>query len=52
VLASHAGYAVGLVRSDGTTEVRDPKLIRIGEMLPSDEIDLSADDPLTESAPP
>jgi hypothetical protein len=49
VLASHAGYAVGLVRSDGTTEVRDPKLIRIGEMLPSDEIDLSADAALLEA---
>jgi hypothetical protein len=43
VLASRAGYAVGLVRGDGTTEVRDPRLIRVGEMLPSEEIDMSAD---------
>ena len=28
VLASRVGYTVGLVRGDGTTEVRDPKLIR------------------------
>jgi hypothetical protein len=50
VLASRAGYAVGLVRGDGTTEVRDPKLIRIGEMLPSEEIDMSADAALLEAA--
>ncbi len=28
VLASCVGYTVGLVRGDGTTEARDPKLIR------------------------
>ena len=50
VLASRAGYAVGLVLGDGTTEVRDPKLIRIGEMLPSEEIDMSADAALLEAA--
>jgi hypothetical protein len=50
VLASRAGYAVGLVHGDGTTEVRDPKLIRIGEMLPSEEIDMSADAALLEAA--
>src|SRR6266536_2378948 len=49
VLASRAGYAVGLVHGDGTTEVRDPKLIRIGEMLPSEEIDMSADAALLEA---
>ena len=46
---SRAGYAVGLVRDDDTIEVRDPKLIRIGEMLPSEEIDLSADAALLEA---
>ncbi len=50
VLASRAGYAVGLVRGGGTIEVRDPKLIRIGEMLPSEEIDMSADAALLEAA--
>ena len=50
VLASRAGYAVGLVRGDGTTEVRDPKLIRIGEILPAEEIDMSADAALLEAA--
>jgi hypothetical protein len=30
--------------------VRDPKLIRIGEMLPSDEIDMSSDAVLLEAA--
>jgi hypothetical protein len=41
---------VSLVRGDGTIEVRDPKLIRIGEMLPSDEIDMSSDAALLEAA--
>jgi hypothetical protein len=50
VLAARAGYAVGLVPGDGTIEVRDPKLIRIGEMLPSDEIDMSSDAALLEAA--
>jgi hypothetical protein len=50
VLAARAGYAVGLVHGDGTIEVRDPKLIRIGEMLPSDEIDMSSDATLLEAA--
>ena len=49
VLASRAGYAVGLVHGDGTTEVRNPKLVRIGEMLPSEEIDMSADAVLLEA---
>jgi hypothetical protein len=40
---------VGLVRGDDTIEVRDPKLIRIGDMLPSDEIDTSADAALLEA---
>jgi hypothetical protein len=48
-LESRAGYAVGLVQVDGTTEVREPKLIRIGEMLPSEEIDMSADAALLEA---
>ena len=50
VLASRVGYAVGLIHGEGTTEVRDPKLIRIGEMLPSEEIDMSADAALLEAA--
>jgi hypothetical protein len=50
VLAARAGYAVGLVRGDGTIEVREPKLIRIGEMLPGDEIDMSSDAALLEAA--
>ena len=50
VLASRAGYAMGLVRGGGTIEVREPKLIRIGEMLPSEEIDMSADAVLLEAA--
>jgi hypothetical protein len=41
---------VGLVRGEGTIEVREPKLIRIGEMLPSDEIDISSDAALLEAA--
>lgn len=49
VVASRAGYVVGLVRADGAAEVRDPKLIRIGEMLPSEEIDMSADAALLEA---
>jgi len=49
VAASRAGYAVGLVRGDGTTEVRDPKLVRLGEMLPGEEIDLSGDAALLEA---
>ena len=44
------GYAVGLVRGEGTIEVREPKLNRIGEMLPSDEIDMSSDAALLEAA--
>lgn len=51
VLAARAGYAVGLVGGgDDTIEVRDPKLIRIGELLPSDEIDMSSDAALLEAA--
>jgi hypothetical protein len=49
VAGSRAGYAVGLVRGDGTTEVRDPKLVRIGEVLPGEEIDLSGDAALLEA---
>jgi Protein of unknown function (DUF499) len=49
VAGSRAGYAVGLVRGDGITEVRDPKLVRIGEMLPGEEIDLSGDAALLEA---
>jgi hypothetical protein len=49
VVASRAGYVVGLVGSESTTEVRDPKLIRIGEMLPGEEIDMSADAVLLEA---
>src|ERR1019366_7003891 len=49
VVASRAGYVVGLVGNDSTTEVRDPKLIRIGERLPSEEIDMSADAALLEA---
>jgi hypothetical protein len=43
VRASRAGYVVGLIRADGRLDVRDPRQVRLGEMLPSDEIDLSAD---------
>lgn len=43
VSAGRAGYAVGVVRSGDHTEIREPRLIRIGVVLPSDEIDLSAD---------
>jgi hypothetical protein len=50
VLAARAGYAVGLVHGDGTIEVRDPKLIRIDEMLRSEEIDMSSDAALLEAA--
>jgi hypothetical protein len=49
VIASRAAYAVGLVRDGSTIEVRDPRLIRIGEMLPSEEIDMSADAALLEA---
>jgi Protein of unknown function (DUF499) len=49
VVASRAGYAVGLIHGDDTLEVRDPKLIRIGELLPSDEIDLSTEAALLET---
>ena len=48
VAAGRAGYVVGLVRGDGTLEVREPKLIRIGELLPGDEIDMSTDAALLE----
>jgi hypothetical protein len=43
VRASRAGYVVGLIRADDRLDVRDPRQVRLGEMLPSDEIDLSAD---------
>ena len=43
VAASQAGYAVGLVSSDGNITVREPRLIRIAETLPSEEIDMSSD---------
>jgi hypothetical protein len=43
VAASRAGYAVGVVRAGELLEVRDPRLIRLGELLPADEIDLSTD---------
>jgi hypothetical protein len=49
VVASRVGYVVGLVRTDDTIEVREPKLIRIGEMLPSDEIDMSTEAALLEA---
>jgi hypothetical protein len=49
VLEARAGYAVGLVMSDDLIEVRDPKLIRIAELLPSEEIDMSADAALLEA---
>jgi hypothetical protein len=49
VAASRVGYVVGLVRNDDTIEVREPRLIRIGEMLPSDEIDMSAEAALLEA---
>jgi hypothetical protein len=49
VVADRAGYAVGLVRSDDSIGVREPKLIRLGDMLPSDEIDMSADAALLEA---
>jgi hypothetical protein len=43
VAASRAGYAVGVVHSGDRIAIREPKLIRVGEVLPSDEIDVSAD---------
>jgi hypothetical protein len=43
VAADRAGYAVGLVRAGEAIEVRDPKLVRLGESLRGDEIDLSSD---------
>ena len=46
--ASRAGYAVGLVHSDSGVTVREPKLIRVGETLRSEEIDMSADAALLE----
>jgi hypothetical protein len=49
IAAARAGYVVGLVRRDGTLQVREPKLIRIGELLPGDEIDLSTDAALLEA---
>jgi Protein of unknown function (DUF499) len=49
VAGSRAGYAVGLVHSDDTLEVREPRLIRIGELLPSDEIDISTEAALLEA---
>jgi hypothetical protein len=49
VLESRAAYAVGLVRADQNIEVREPKLIRIGELLPGDEIDMSTDASLLEA---
>ena len=48
VAASQAGYAVGLVNSDGNITVREPRLIRIAETLPSEEIDMSSDAGLLE----
>jgi hypothetical protein len=49
VVASRAGYAVGLIHGDDILEVRNPKLIRIGELLPSDEIDMSTEAALLEA---
>jgi hypothetical protein len=43
IVASRLGYAVGLVRTGELLEVREPRMIRLGELLPVDEIDLSAD---------
>jgi hypothetical protein len=47
--AARAGYVVGLISSDATLEVREPRMIRIGETLPADEIDLSGDAALLEA---
>jgi hypothetical protein len=48
VAAGRAAYAVGLVHSDDNIGVREPKLTRLEELLPSDEIDLSTDAALLE----
>ena len=42
VAARRAGYAVVVLHSDDHIAIREPKLIRLGEVLPTDEIDLSA----------
>jgi hypothetical protein len=49
VLEARAGYAVGLVIGHDVIEVRDPKLIRVAELLPGEEIDMSADAALLEA---
>ena len=42
VAARRAGYAVVVLHSDDHIAIREPKLIRLGEVLPTDKIDLSA----------
>jgi hypothetical protein len=42
VAARRAGHAVVVLHSDDHIAIREPKLIRSGEVLPTDEIDLSA----------
>lgn len=36
-------YATGVIAEDTTLRVRDPKLVRFRELLPTDEIDLGSD---------
>ncbi|MEU6158838.1 DUF499 domain-containing protein [Streptomyces sp. NPDC047130] len=43
VESSELGYAVGLVRGDGSLSPRDPQQVRFGERLLGEEIDLSED---------
>jgi hypothetical protein len=46
VAGSEAGYAIGLVRHGDATSLRAGSLVRLGEHLPTDEIDLSDDSAL------
>jgi hypothetical protein len=43
VMEERLGYAVGLVSGPDGTTVRDPRRVRLGDMIPVEELDLSQD---------
>ena len=43
VMGRRIAYATGVVREDDAIRVRDPRLVRLGELLPVAEIDLGDD---------
>lgn len=43
VMEGKIAYAPGILLTDGELGVRDPKLVRIGEMVPAEEIDIGSE---------